>query len=757
MFVGNFKNYADMELKKKRQLELLRLMAENEEEKERRVRDFRNPYIPKPVPPTYKTAGERRADIVELERVAFQNLETLGNLSTIERLQIMSAIRESDESEGILKFNAFFPQIKSRLLRSMSPELLTANYLAKWITDYIRRSDTINPLQLDGSSEAKSSFADFFLVYPNFRTFADFGNEVLNFYNEILEVEGFDEEIEEELSQAYDRVFTDTDNDYEELEAYIPTQEELNDIREKGTIVELEEIANDLNDFYKNTKMLDNKVIATFTQKIQETSPTTSVPQLEDLAKQITRKLNGIKDIQVVASERAKLSQKIVEITSEENEREELFRQQEEYIADTGEGGKTTQETQTDFATGGAEESKGAEEVEGEVIDEEEEPVSPSKVGRFTDADIDSYVEEIIQEIKELPTMRQKLNNYLAIMRTMTLGYEEGKGKTSKTSPSRAIREALSDIDYERMKESKMEMLKLVDSYKSIEKIDDEDEREDELEELEKIVKPILVKARDLVRDILPTYMRAKNTIKNPTYNPRMNKLGALKTSTNNFSAYTLKQGFGVRNGKVLAKKGGSVMIRPAVMPNTYRRPTNQKERLAVREVEGELLRAKERKKKVGKGVAIVVPDDTYKQFGKHILHYPQLRDMNTLNIKYPSGTKNYVKKQVISDDYKDLVMDILERGKMSDGLYDRLSNDEKVHLAKIVKGAGLMEQLKVKTPKDDKLKIAMERFKLLRGQYLAGNNAPTMLEELKTHIVVLMEKQVISREDGLELLKEIS
>ncbi len=754
MFVGNFKSYADMEVKKKRQLELLRLMAENEEEKERRVRDFRNPYMPKPVPPIYKTAGERRADLVELERVAFQNLETLGNLTTIERLQIMSAIRESDESEGILKFNAFFPQIKSRLLRSMNPELLTANYLAKWITDYIRRSDSINPLQLDTTGEAKSSFADFFLVYPNFRTFANFGVEVASFSNLIVKVAGFDEEIKGDLSNAYERIFSEQENSpYEELEAYIPTQEELNDIREKGTIVELEEIANDLNDFYKNTKMLDNKVIGTLTQKIQEISPTTSVPQLEDIAKQITRKLNGIKSIDIVASERAKLSQKIEQITSEELEREELFRLQEQYVADKGEGGKTTQQAQIDFATGGVEESKRAEEVEeskrAEEVEEskraeevKDKPIErPPVIPNFRKEDIKPYVGEIIRQIDELDNEGQ-LNNLGVILVTIRDGYDAGATKKlAKNSPSRAIREALSEEEIDQVR-SKFTELRLYD----------EDDKEFNLNKL-------LEEAKELVRRILPKYMEAKKTITQPTYNPLQGKFQSEGTSTRlkdgtNRKGYTLKQGFGVRNGRV-AKKGG--MIRPAVMPNTYRRPTNQQERLAVREVEGELLRAKERKKKVGKGVAIVVPEDTYKQFGKHILHYPQLRDMNTLNIKYPSGTKNYVKKQVISDDYKDLVMDILERGKMSDGLYDRLSNDEKVHLAKIVKGAGLMEQLKVKTPKDDKLKIAMERFKLLRGQYLAGNNAPTMLEELKTHIVVLMEKQVISRDDGLELLKEIS
>ena len=125
-------------------------------------------------------------------------------------------------------------------------------------------------------------------------------------------------------------------------------------------------------------------------------------------------------------------------------------------------------------------------------------------------------------------------------------------------------------------------------------------------------------------------------------------------------------------------------------------------------------------------------------------------------HIKFPSGTKNYVKKQIISNDYKDLIIDILERGKLSEGLYERLGEDEKQHFTKIVKGAGLMEQLKVKPPKDKNMKVLAERFKVLRGQFIAGNNAPTLIEELKKIIVIFMENSILTKEDGTDLLKEV-
>ena len=75
-----------MEAKKKDQLDLLKVMSENEAEKERRLRDYKNPYIPVPVPPPFKTAAQRRSEGVEQEKVAYSNLSTLGDLSTTEKL-----------------------------------------------------------------------------------------------------------------------------------------------------------------------------------------------------------------------------------------------------------------------------------------------------------------------------------------------------------------------------------------------------------------------------------------------------------------------------------------------------------------------------------------------------------------------------------------------------------------------------------------------------------------------------------------------
>jgi hypothetical protein len=159
---------------------------------------------------------------------------------------------------------------------------------------------------------------------------------------------------------------------------------------------------------------------------------------------------------------------------------------------------------------------------------------------------------------------------------------------------------------------------------------------------------------------------------------------------------------------------------------------------------------------KIGKGIDIQVPQDNYKTFGKHLIHYPALRDDYKMSVKYPSRSKNVGKIIVVSPDYREMIMDLLERGALSDRLYDKLSNDEKKHFNQAVKASGLIETLKLK-PIDEDKKDLVERFKVLRGEFIAGNDAPSMLKELRALVLHFMESGQIPKTQGYDLLKELS
>ncbi len=161
-------------------------------------------------------------------------------------------------------------------------------------------------------------------------------------------------------------------------------------------------------------------------------------------------------------------------------------------------------------------------------------------------------------------------------------------------------------------------------------------------------------------------------------YRPSLEKYGGAKFASKSIPNYPAgKKGFGmVKNHRVM---------KPAVMPVMPNKPLKiGRGQMKKDELQFQVDLEKAKKKRgqpkaiTGKGVCVEVPEDTYKTFGKHIIHYPQLRDMNTLNVKYPSKSKNYVPKLVVSAYYKDLMMDLLERGKYSDTLLDKLEEVKK-------------------------------------------------------------------------------
>jgi hypothetical protein len=144
---------------------------------------------------------------------------------------------------------------------------------------------------------------------------------------------------------------------------------------------------------------------------------------------------------------------------------------------------------------------------------------------------------------------------------------------------------------------------------------------------------------------------------------------------------------------------------------------------------------------KIGKKIDVQIPQDTYKTIGKHLIHYPSLRDDYKLSIKYPSRSKNVGKVKVVSPEYCELLMDMLERGVLSDRMYYKLVNeDKKKHFNQAVKASELMETIKPK-PVNVDTKDLVERLKVLRGQFIAGNNAPTIIKELRSVILHFMEK----------------
>ena len=213
---------------------------------------------------------------------------------------------------------------------------------------------------------------------------------------------------------------------------------------------------------------------------------------------------------------------------------------------------------------------------------------------------------------------------------------------------------------------------------------------------------------------------------------------------------------------------GGAVNmgnLRDYILENSLQAPSSavsdatSKETFST-EKSGYGLKAKNgriRTKKIGEGLKYE-PEPTYRQFGKYVINIPQLKERDILNVKFPSlGRIPQFKPTPVSDIMKEFILELLETGKVSNRIYEQIPIEERQLFEKIATGAGILNALKLKRTISNEDKEDNDRFTLLKGEYLAGNNSVALLKELRKLVVKFMSQGKISKHDGMNLLIELS
>jgi len=162
------------------------------------------------------------------------------------------------------------------------------------------------------------------------------------------------------------------------------------------------------------------------------------------------------------------------------------------------------------------------------------------------------------------------------------------------------------------------------------------------------------------------------------------------------------------------------------------------------------------RRIKIGKGIEINKDEPKFRAFGKYIIHMHQLHNNNILNFKHKSGgTIPSIKPVNIDENFKDFIIDVVDSGRVNDRHFESLTEPEKNHFLKVVRGAGIIEHLKLKQSNHDIEKQELNRLDLLLGEVEAGNDNSNMIKEAKTLIKKYVSNGRISRQKGLEMLME--
>lgn len=143
--------------------------------------------------------------------------------------------------------------------------------------------------------------------------------------------------------------------------------------------------------------------------------------------------------------------------------------------------------------------------------------------------------------------------------------------------------------------------------------------------------------------------------------------------------------------------------------------------------------------------------------FGKKVISIKDLYD-NILNLKNRSGSQvPNLPKIKISDPLKGLLGLIVETGSIDYDLVRELNEDELKMFLKVMEKTELKYALKFDINKTKHTKKYLQnRFKVLQGEILSGNNNIEVMHDLKETINELHMIGSISQQDKKDLLLEL-
>ena len=159
-----------------------------------------------------------------------------------------------------------------------------------------------------------------------------------------------------------------------------------------------------------------------------------------------------------------------------------------------------------------------------------------------------------------------------------------------------------------------------------------------------------------------------------------------------------------------------------------------------------------------GKGIE---PDnnDRYVQFGKFCFFVPQLQK-RVFHVKYAKskGCCPRYPRTLISTKFTDFLLDLLETKKANLDLFRELNDKEQKLFKKLATEARVLNQLGMREYHfDDTDDEDLERFELLRGEVMAGQNNPDVLRELRGLILKFISDGRLNWKEGHGLLAQIS
>jgi hypothetical protein len=795
MLIRNVNSIFELENLKKQQASILQLQIDNESIKEKRVADFKNPNKPPPVPEQYKTASEIQKDVMAQQKITIDHLKSLGldNFLASQVAIDMSQLKEGDGA--FFKFNSYFPAFKKKIENNrILKTIVDSSQIIELIKIFFNEIDESTGLNVEATTSTNyfdNSTRISSLVFPSSQLMNLLGELVARGYQKYGNL--IDKNKIFNLSQFINH-----------LASILPSEEEIDQVdslpniertklnKEIQTLVKkygmpssitLTKLANTYNDLIRK-KLPDEETDFGISGLDEQASLAESMEEYNfepDEAKDY--------DNYLVFTGRLTSYFKNFNPTTEEklNEVINLLKKNEEEI-----GVFKTEidafhpNNQLKFITN--------------QIKVASHDYLARNVANFSRYDKYYFPPEEGYDANALfedyfffspPTIDGNPPNQATDAEDNIIYEEVRVVKNRKTFTGNAF---LRNGQRIRIHDGKFQLLTYFNQISEIWEPPLQVRREQQFIDMGPPIArppPRLVNVQDDDEDNLSSLSSYLLFIREPDRNPEMrytkadlekliteNEIPNLKLKLKNDPNYQP-----MNNGETRIYSERNAQGEPVMTGNTQgwgmkpkpkRKPKKNKKdsdsssdeeksvHIDINSHNGKNYKMSgdgfiKRRIKIGKGLAVRNDEPKFRQFGKYIIHMPQLRNNNILNLKHKSGGSiPSIKPVHIEDNFKEFIIDILDSGRVNDRHYQSLTEPEQNHFLKAVRGAGIIDDLKLKTKNNDLEKEEIKRLELLLGEVNAGNDNAGILKEARTLIKKYVSNGKISRQKGLDMLLEL-
>lgn len=142
-------------------------------------------------------------------------------------------------------------------------------------------------------------------------------------------------------------------------------------------------------------------------------------------------------------------------------------------------------------------------------------------------------------------------------------------------------------------------------------------------------------------------------------------------------------------------------------------------------------------------------------KFGKFEVSIPRLKqNILTLRTERKSSSTG-IKTQLISNEFKDILLDYRDTGKFNVNGYQKLPDHDKKLFNDLLQKTGMDDTLGIRIRDDEMIKL-IDRYELLSGQVQAGNDSLELRKELKQVVLKLVKLGRLPLKQSYELLLEL-